>query len=74
MYEESQEKRKQKEEELIKQKKQEKFDELKAQYDEEQANLEAKKDEEPAEKPEGGEQPVERMKKPVHSRLGCAYS
>ena len=35
MFKESQAKRKQREEELIKQKKQEKYDELKAQYDEE---------------------------------------
>ena len=44
MYKESQAKRKQREEELIKQKKQEKYDELKAQWDEEQANEEAKKE------------------------------
>ena len=44
-------KRKQREEELIKQKKQEKYDELKAAYDEEQANEEAKK-----EQAEGGEE------------------
>ena len=68
MLKESQDKRKQREEELIKQKKQEKYDELKAQYDEEQANEENKKEEGGEEpKPEGEEaEPVpEKMKMPV---------
>ena len=70
MYKESQAKRKQREEELIKQKKQEKYDELKAQWDEEQANEEAKKEqqqeneEQKAEEGEGEPAP-EKMKKPV---------
>ena len=70
MFKESQAKRKQREEELIKQKKQEKFDELKAQYDEEQANEEAKKEqaenEEQKQEENGeGEPPQEKMKMPV---------
>ena len=69
MFKESQAKRKQREEELIKQKRQEKYDELKAQYDEEQANEEAKKEqaegeEQKAEEGEGEPAP-EKMKKPV---------
>ena len=72
MFKESQAKRKQREEELIKQKKQEKYDELKAQYDEEQANEEAKKEQAEGEEQkaeegegEGGEPAPEKMKKPV---------
>ena len=70
MYKESQAKRKQREEELIKQKKQEKYDELKAQYDEEQAQEEAKKEqaegeEQKAEEGAEGEPAPEKMKKPV---------
>jgi hypothetical protein len=62
MFKESQDKRKQKEEELIKQKKQEKYDELKAQYDEEQANAENKNEEEQP-KPEGGKRESQYPKK-----------
>ena len=71
MYKESQDKRKQREEELIKQKKQEKYDELKAQYDEEQANEENKKEEGEEPKPEGeeGEAPPEKMKKPELDKI-----
>ena len=72
MFKESQDKRKQREEELIKQKKQEKYDELKAQYDEEQANEENKKEEGGEEqKPEGeeGEPVQEKMKKPELDKI-----
>ena len=77
MYKESQDKRKQKEEELIKQKRQEKYDELKAQYDEEQANEENKKEEGGEEpKPEGeeGEPAPEKMKKPVLEEIQIELS
>ena len=76
MFKESQDKRKQKEEELIKQKKQEKYDELKAQYDEEKANEENKKEEEGGEKPEGeeGEPVPEKLKEPVLEEIQVELS
>ena len=75
MYKESQDKRKQKEDELIKQKKQEKYDELKAQYDEEQANAENNKNEEEP-KPEGeeGEPVPQKMKMPVLEEIQVELS
>ena len=76
MFKESQDKRKQKEEELIKQKKQEKYDELKAAYDEEKANEENKKEEEGGEKPEGeeGEPAPEKLKEPVLEEIQVELS
>ena len=74
MFKESQDKRKQKEEELIKQKRQEKYDELKAQYDEEQANEENKKEEEPKPEGEEGEPLPEKMKKPVLEEIKVELS
>ena len=77
MFKESQDKRKQKEEELIKQKQQEKYDELKAQYDEEQANEENKKEEGGGEQKQEGEEgePVpQKMKKPVLEEIKIELS
>jgi hypothetical protein len=67
MLKESNDKRKQKEEELIKQKKQEKFDELKAEYDaevENAGNNEGEEEKKEGEEGEEGEKP-EKKKMPV---------